>query len=66
MKIHKLDNVEMDLSNGQKYSLCDISKGEKIIKYGNPIGYATENIKKGTLVHTHNLTTSLSDTVAYT
>ena len=66
MKIHRLDNVEVNLSDGHKYSLCDIAKGELIMKYGNPIGHATQAIKKGTHVHTHNLATNLSDTITYT
>ena len=66
MKIHSLDNVEVNLDNGHKYSLCDIAKGEAIIKYGNPIGFATRDIKKGEHVHSHNLSTGLSDTIEYT
>ena len=33
----------------------DINKGEHIIKYGESIGGATSNIKKGDYVHVHNL-----------
>lgn len=66
MIINKLDNVEVNLENGHKYALCDIKKGENIIKYGNPIGHATENIKKGDHVHTHNLKTNLSGNLEYT
>ena len=47
MLINKLDNVEINLNDGHKYALCDIKCGENIIKYGNPIGHATEDIKKG-------------------
>ena len=46
MIIHKLDNVEVNLEDGHKYALCDIKKGENIIKYGNPIGHAICDIKK--------------------
>lgn len=66
MVINKLDNVEVNLENGHKYALCDIKKCENIIKYGNPIGHATENIKKGDHVHTHNLKTNLSGNLKYT
>lgn len=65
MLIHKRDNVEVDLSNGHKYSICDIKKGENVIKYGNPIGHATADIAKGEHVHTHNLATNLSDNLTY-
>ena len=38
-----------------KVALTDILKGENIIKYGEMIGIATEDICKGRWVHTHNL-----------
>lgn len=66
MIIHKLDNVEINLENGHKYALCDIKKGENIIKYGNPIGHATEDIKCGDHVHSHNVKTNLSGNLEYT
>ena len=65
MLINKLDNVEVNLSDGHKYALRDIAKGENIIKYGNPIGHATQDIKKGDHVHTHNVKTNLSDKLTY-
>lgn len=40
---------------GHKMALKDIAKGEPIIKYGQRIGVATQDIKAGELVHTHNL-----------
>ena len=66
MLIHKLDNVQVDLKDGHKYARRDIAKGENVIKYGNPIGHATADIKKGEHVHTHNLATNLSDNLTYT
>lgn len=65
MLIHRLDNVEVNLADGHKYAIRDIAAGENVIKYGNPIGHATKNIRKGEHVHTHNLCTNLSDTVSY-
>ena len=65
MIINTLDNVEIDLKNGHKYALCDIKKGENVIKYGNPIGHATEDIKKGEHIHTHNMKTNLSGNLEY-
>lgn len=38
-----------------KIALRDISIGEEIIKYGEPVGVSTKMIKKGQWVHTHNL-----------
>ena len=66
MIIHKLDNVEINLDDGHKYALRDIKAGENIIKYGNPIGHATVDIKKGEHVHTHNVKTNLSGNLEYT
>ena len=66
MVIHKLDNVEVNLEDGHKYALRDIAAGEDIIKYGNPIGHATVDIKKGEHVHTHNVKTNLSGNLEYT
>ncbi len=65
MLINKLDNVEVNLSDGHKYACRDIMRGENIIKYGNPIGHATEDIKAGELVHTHNVRTNLSGNLEY-
>ena len=43
-----------------KFSLKIIKKGDKIIKYGEVIGIATKEIKKGNHVHINNIT-SLRD-----
>ena len=40
---------------GHKISLEKIIKGEKILKYGQIIGIASENIQVGEHVHSHNL-----------
>lgn len=65
MKINKLDNVIVNLEDGHKYADCDIKSGENIIKYGYPIGHATQDIKKGEHVHTHNVKTNLKDNLTY-
>ena len=59
MQIHKNDNVDVNLADGHKYALREIAPGEAVIKYGYPIGHATEAIGKGEWVHSHNLRTSL-------
>ena len=43
------------LGFGQKVAAKNISKGEKVIKFGVPIGSATEDIPIGSHVHLHNL-----------
>ena len=59
MRIHETDNVEIR-ADGMKYALCDIAAGEKVMKYGFPIGAAPADIKAGEKVHTHNLKSRLS------
>ena len=54
-----------DIPMGHKTALRDIRKGEAVIKYGYPIGEATEEIPAGTHVHTHNLRTLLSGEKEY-
>lgn len=39
-----------------KVALTDIGQGMTVRKYGEAIGYALGDIKKGAWVHTHNLT----------
>lgn len=64
--IHPRDNVKVNMDNGHKYALSDIKKGEKIIKYGFPIGTAKSDIRADEHVHTHNLKTALSGVKEYT
>lgn len=66
LTINPADNVAVDLDTGHKVALCDIAAGQNVIKYGFPIGHATETISKGDAVHTHNLKTNLGDKLDYT
>ena len=54
-----------DIPMGHKAALRNIRKGEAVIKYGFPIGEATEDIPEGAHVHTHNLHTLLSGEKEY-
>lgn len=63
--INERDNVCVSLETGHKIALCDIAEGADIIKYGYPIGFATEDIKKGDSVHSHNMKTKLGDILSY-
>ncbi len=65
MLLHKDDNVSVDLNNGHKYATRLIRNGENVIKYGNPIGHATQDIAEGEHVHSHNMATNLSDDLTY-
>ena len=67
-QIHPLDNVAVALDGplqGHKFALRPICKGENVIKYGMPIGIATQDIPEGGHVHTHNLKTRLNENGAY-
>ena len=46
-----------DVPLGHKLALTEIKNGETIVKYGNDIGRAIEDIPKGGYVHVHNFTT---------
>ena len=54
-----------DVPSGHKFALKDFTKGEDVIKYGAPIGHATEDIKLGGHVHTHNVATNLDGVLEY-
>jgi altronate dehydratase small subunit len=40
---------------GHKFAIREIAKDEKVIKYGEPIGAATQIIKAGQHTHVHNM-----------
>lgn len=68
-EVIKIDEKEIKIlqetMKGHKIALENISKGENILKYGMPIGYALEDIKVGEWVHTHNIRTNLKDLSTY-
>ncbi len=53
------------VGRGHKVALKDIKAGEAVIKYGNRIGIATEDISAGSFVHVHNVRTALSENATY-
>ena len=69
--INKKDNVGVSLKAtnkvklGHKVALKEIKKGSPVIKYGEVIGVAKNNIKKGDLVHSHNITSHLNQKFTY-
>jgi altronate dehydratase len=44
-----------DIAVGHKLARRDIAAGEKVLRYGAPIGSATQAIPRGAHVHVHNL-----------
>lgn len=51
----QLVEIERDLDRGHKLAAVCIRKGEKVVKFGLPIGSAYEDIQIGEHVHIHNL-----------
>jgi hypothetical protein len=47
--------IQIALGLGHKLARRPIAPGEKVVKYGAPIGSATVAIATGDHVHTHNL-----------
>ena len=54
------------IPSGHKFALKDIKKGDFVYKYGEVIGRATEDIKEGEWVHSHNLKSHLDESFSYT
>jgi len=48
-------SVQENIQQGHKLASRPISKGEPILKFGQPIGFASTDIKAGEWVHTHNV-----------
>ena len=50
------ERVELteDVPFGHKVALVPLEPGDAVVKYGEPIGQATESIEPGEWVHTHN------------
>ena len=50
-----LNAAAESISFGHKIALCDHQKGDMIRKYGETVGCATKDFKKGSWVHIHNV-----------
>ncbi|MCI8609676.1 MAG: altronate dehydratase [Firmicutes bacterium] len=62
----KTVTVLQDIPAGHKVALKDMKKGERIIKYGAPIGEAAEDIPVGEWIHTHNVISHADDQREFT
>ena len=58
-KINVLNKIPL----GHKFALMNIKTGEKIVKYGQIIGRATQDIELGDWIHTHNITSAYMESV---
>lgn len=47
--------VSRSIPFGHKFAIRPIAKGEEVVKYGEVIGRAVADIKKGDHVHVHNI-----------
>lgn len=50
-KVRTLERIPF----GHKIALVELARDERIIKYGEAIGIASKDIKRGEWVHTHNI-----------
>lgn len=57
--------VTEPVAPGHKLALRSFTPGERVVKYGHPIGVVTAPIAAGAWIHSHNLRTALSETVEY-
>lgn len=55
-----------DIPFGHKVLLEDLKAGESVIKYSNPIGHLSCDVKAGSHIHEHNLKTNLGEKLDYT
>ncbi len=60
-----LVRLKDDIPAGHKFGLGRIEPGEKVVKYGFPIGTATAPVWDGTWIHSHNLRTQLEGMLGY-
>ena len=54
-----------EIPRGHKIAVADLDPGQTVIKYGFTIGKATQRIRSGDWIHTHNLETTLDQNVEY-
>ena len=57
--------VSADAPLGFKVARVDLAPGEKILKYGAVIGSATTAIRRGDVVHLHNMKSDYLPTYAH-
>jgi arabinonate dehydratase len=46
---------------GHKIALANIPTGQRVVKYGQTIGFTTEDVARGSWIHAHNLTAGSFD-----
>lgn len=48
-----------EIPQGHKIALSDLQQGDKVMKYGFPIGHMTQPVSCGEWIHVHNMKTDL-------
>lgn len=54
-----------DIPAGHKFALCDIEKGENVIKYGYPIGHVRHAVARGAFLDHNDIKTNLDQKLDY-
>ncbi|MDR1584310.1 MAG: altronate dehydratase family protein [Prevotellaceae bacterium] len=57
--------LQDDIQSGHKIALRNFASGDNIIKYGLPIGHASETVGRGTLINEKNIKTNLEGILEY-
>ncbi len=57
--------LKTDIPKGHKLAVLPVKTGEAVLKFGFPIGKATQDIAVGEHVHVHNMATGLSGVEDY-
>ena len=57
--------LQNDITAGHKIALRDFSPDDNVIKYGLPIGHASETIVRGALINEKNIKTNLEGILDY-
>lgn len=57
--------LQQEIGRGHKFALQPIAQRDLVIKYGLPIGHATQPIAEGEVIHSQNSRTNLSDLDEY-
>lgn len=50
--------LKVRILTGHKFAFRPVKKGETLVKYGAPIGEATQDIAPGGYIHIHNVASS--------
>ena len=62
--VHGIE-LATDVPAGHKFTLCPLSEGQDVIKYGFPIGHLTTSVPAGTHIDHNHIRTNLSGLLEY-